>query len=99
MLLVGARGAGKSTSASRFADTAIDLSMPGPKLVARQDPAGLLAGSPGTVVIDEWQEAPQIVGAMKRIVDTDPSRIPGRFIFTARYGRLTRLPPDPAPVA
>ena len=82
VLLVGARGAGKSTSAGRFADTTIDLSIPGPKLAARQDPDGLLAASPGTVVIDEWQEAPEIVGAVKRIVDTDRSRKAGRFILT-----------------
>ena len=82
VLLVGARGAGKSTSAGRFADTTVDLSMPGPRLAARQDPDGLLAASPGTVVIDEWQEAPEIVGAVKRVVDTDPSRTPGRFILT-----------------
>ena len=82
VLLVGARGAGKSTSAARFADTTIDLSMPGPKLAARQDPDGLLAASPGTVVIDEWQEAPEIVGAVKRVVDTDRSRTAGRFILT-----------------
>jgi len=79
---VGASGAGKSTSAGRFADTPIDLSMPGPKLAARQDPDGLLAASRGTVVIDEWQEAPEIVGAVKRFVDTDRSRTAGRFILT-----------------
>ena len=82
VLLVGARGTGKSTSASRFANTTIDLSMPGPKLAARQDPDGLLAVSRGTVVIDEWQEAPEIVGAVKRLVDTDRSRTAGRFILT-----------------
>lgn len=82
VLLVGARGAGKSTSAGRFADTTIDLSMPGPKLAAQQDPDGLLGASRGTVVIDEWQEAPEIVGAVKRIVDTDRSRTAGRFILT-----------------
>lgn len=82
VLLVGARGVGKSTSAARFADTAIDLSIPGPRLAAQQDPDGLLAASRGTVVIDEWQEAPEIVGAVKRAVDTDRGRTPGRFILT-----------------
>ena len=82
VLLVGARGVGKSTSAARFADTTIDLSMPGPRLAARQDPDGLLAASPGTVVIDEWQEAPEILGAVKRMVDNDHSRAAGRFILT-----------------
>ena len=82
VLLVGARGSGKSTSAGRFADTIIDLSVPGPRLAAEEDPDGILAASTGTVVIDEWQEAPEIVGAVKRAVDTDRSRRAGRFILT-----------------
>jgi hypothetical protein len=32
------------------------------------------------VVIDEWQEAPDVLGAVKRSVDEDPR--PGRFILT-----------------
>ena len=82
VLIVGARGAGKSTSAARFADTVVDLSAPGPRLAAQEDPDGILAASQGTVVIDEWQEAPEIVGAVKRAVDADRSRTAGRFILT-----------------
>lgn len=81
VLIVGARGSGKSTSAGRFADTVIDLSAPGPARAAREDPDGILAASAGTVVIDEWQEAPEIVGAVKRAVDADAARTPGRFIL------------------
>ncbi len=82
VLLVGARGVGKSTSAGRFADTTIDLSMPGPRLAAHQDPDGLLAASRGTVVIDEWQEAPEILGAVKRVVDTVGAGATVRYILT-----------------
>ena len=82
VLIVGARGTGKSTSAARFADTVVDLSAPGPRLAAQEDPDGILAASQGTVVIDEWQEAPEIVGAVKRAVDADRSRTAGRFILT-----------------
>ncbi len=82
ILIVGTRGSGKSTSARRFADVVIDLSMPGPALAVREDPDGVLAASSGTVVIDEWQEAPEVVGAVKRAVDTDAARTPGRFILT-----------------
>ena len=32
------------------------------------------------VILDEWQEAPELLGAVKRSVDEDPS--PGRFILT-----------------
>ncbi|MCY3579992.1 MAG: DUF4143 domain-containing protein [bacterium] len=82
LLLVGPRGTGKSTSAARFASTIIDLSVPGPRISARQDPDGLLASASGTVVIDEWQEAPEILGAVKRRVDAEPSDTVNRIILT-----------------
>ena len=44
------------------------------------DPDAMLVGLPEPVVIDEWQEAPDVLGAVKRAVDDD-SR-PGRFILT-----------------
>ena len=82
VLVIGARGSGKSTSAGRFADVVIDLSMPGPRQAAREDPDGVLAACEGTVVIDEWQEAPEIIGAVKRAVDADAGRTRGRFVLT-----------------
>lgn len=95
ILIVGARGSGKSTSAVRFADTVIDLSMPGPAQAAREDPDGVLAVSAGTVVIDEWQEAPEIIGAVKRAVDADPARTPGRFILTGSTRAARQAPTWP----
>jgi predicted AAA+ superfamily ATPase len=44
------------------------------------DPDAMLVGLPEPVVIDEWQEAPDVLGAVKRAVDDDPR--PGRFILT-----------------
>ncbi len=82
VLVVGPRGCGKSTSMMRFADTTLDLSKPGDRLAAREDPDGVLAISDGTVLVDKWQEAPEILGAIKRAVDADRSRRPGRFIVT-----------------
>ena len=82
LFLVGARGVGKSTSAGVFADSVVDLSIPGPRRAASEDPDGVLAACEGTIVIDEWQEAPEIVGAVKRAVDADTTRTPGRFIVT-----------------
>lgn len=67
---------------SHFADTILDLSLPGVRAAAIEDPDGILANSPGTVLIDEWQEAPEILGAVKRAVDTNRSRTVGRFIVT-----------------
>jgi predicted AAA+ superfamily ATPase len=41
------------------------------------------------VLIDEWQEVPQILGAVKRTVDDDPR--PGRFLLTGSVeAELTR---------
>ena len=95
ILIVGARGSGKSTSAGRFADTVIDLSMPGPAQAAREDPDGVLAASAGTVVIDEWQEAPEIIGAVKRAVDADAGRAAGRFILTGSARAAHQAPTWP----
>lgn len=69
ILLVGPRGCGKSTSAAQFADATVDLSRPGMALAAREDPDSVLSAVSGCLVIDEWQEAPEIVGAVKRAVD------------------------------
>ncbi len=82
VLVVGPRGCGKSTSMGQFVDTVVDLSIPGTRTSATEDPDGVLAASPGRVLIDEWQEAPEILGAVKRAVDADPSSTPGRFIIT-----------------
>ena len=82
IMVVGPRGCGKSTSMLRFADTVLDLSEPGARLAASEDPDGVLARSKGTVLVDEWQEVPEILGAIKRAVDNDRSRSVGRFIVT-----------------
>lgn len=82
VLLVGPRGSGKSTSMSNLADTVLDLSEPGIRLAATEDPDGILASATGRVLIDEWQEAPDILGAIKRAVDKDSTNEPGRFIVT-----------------
>ncbi len=82
VMLVGPRGSGKSTSMEAFADTILDLSQPGDRQAALDDPDGVLQRADGTVLIDEWQEAPEILGAVKRAVDKDRNNTPGRFIIT-----------------
>ena len=47
---------------------------------ARTDPAELLAGLEGAVVLDEVQRAPDLFLALKATVDRD--RRPGRFLLT-----------------
>ena len=82
IFVTGPRGCGKSTSMSQFVDTILDLSIPGVRKAAIEDPDGILAAAPGRVLIDEWQEAPEILGAAKRAIDTDVASAPGRFIIT-----------------
>jgi predicted AAA+ superfamily ATPase len=40
----------------------------------------MLAGLRPPVILDEWQEVPELLGAVKRSVDSDPA--PGRYILT-----------------
>jgi predicted AAA+ superfamily ATPase len=40
----------------------------------------MLAGLDPPVILDEWQEVPELLGAVKRSVDSDPT--PGRYILT-----------------
>src|ERR1051326_5635112 len=85
VVLHGARQTGKSTLVRELArtrpsssyvtlDDAVALS------AARLDPAGVLAGFPGKVVLDEVQRAPNLFLAIK--AEVDRNRRPGRFLLT-----------------
>jgi len=78
--MIGPRASGKTTTALRHARTVLRLDQPGEGAVATADPDAMLRGLAEPVLIDEWQEAPAILGAVKRAVDADPR--PGRFILT-----------------
>ncbi|MGH3544547.1 MAG: AAA family ATPase, partial [Mycobacteriales bacterium] len=80
ILLVGPRATGKTTSAARLARSFIRLDQRGQAIAATADPDAALRGLAEPVLIDEWQIVPEILGAVKRAVDTDPR--PGRFIVT-----------------
>lgn len=67
---------------AKFADTILDLSEPGPRAATTDDPDGALAAATGVVLIDEWQESEEILGAVKRAVDKDENNTPGKFIIT-----------------
>lgn len=43
-------------------------------------PDAMLAGLRPPVILDEWQEVPELLGAVKRSVDENPA--PGRYILT-----------------
>lgn len=99
--LVGPRAAGKTTTALRFAQSILHLDRPQAARVARADPDAVLEELDEPILIDEWQEVPEVLGAVKRACDRD-SR-PGRFILTGSVrgevdnqtwpgtGRVTRV--------
>lgn len=80
LLVVGPRATGKTTTAARHARTVIQLDQPGRATSVRADPDAALRGLNEPVLIDEWQLAPDVLGAVKRAVDSD-SR-PGRYLIT-----------------
>jgi uncharacterized protein len=82
--LLGARQSGKSTLVQAVTgdehparylslDDSVTLEL------AREDPTGLVAGAE-RLAIDEIQRAPDLLLAIKRVVDADPER--GRFLLT-----------------
>jgi predicted AAA+ superfamily ATPase len=102
LLIVGPRATGKTTTASRHATTIVQLDRPGEAVAFRADPDAALRGLEEPVLLDEWQAAPEVLGAVKRAVDRD-SR-PGRYLLTGSVradldaptwpgtGRLVRVP-------
>lgn len=80
VMVTGPRAAGKTTSARRLAADVLRLDDPGTAAAVAGDPDAVLRRSTEPVLIDEWQEVPQVLAAVKRAVDQDPR--PGRFLLT-----------------
>lgn len=80
VLLNGPRASGKTTSARRQASAVVRLDRPAEAAVFHADPDAALRARPEPLLLDEWQEVPELLGAVKRAVDDDPR--PGRFILT-----------------
>ncbi|MCL2803090.1 MAG: DUF4143 domain-containing protein [Micrococcales bacterium] len=76
--LEGAKGVGKTATASQRAATVVDLSMT-ERRAAAQANEDLLAALPGPVFVDEWQLVPSVWDSVRRAVDADWT--PGRFIL------------------
>jgi uncharacterized protein len=100
--ITGPRAAGKTTTGRRHAASVVRLDREAEAVAFEADPDAALRGLPEPVLLDEWQEVPGVLGAVKRAVDDDPR--PGRFILTGSVridldtqmwpgtGRLVRLP-------
>ncbi|MGI9008156.1 MAG: AAA family ATPase [Streptosporangiaceae bacterium] len=80
VLIVGPRASGKTTTARRHTAGRLRLDRPAEAAVARADPDAAIADGPFPLLIDEWQLAPDILGAVKRAVDERSG--PGRFVLT-----------------
>lgn len=92
--IVGPRAAGKTTTAGRYARAVLRLDDPGEAAVVQANPDAALRDRPEPLLIDEWQEAPAVLGAVKRTVDADPR--PGRFLLTGSVTAELRNPVWPA---
>jgi predicted AAA+ superfamily ATPase len=102
LMLTGPRATGKTTTAERLARSVVRLDRGAEAVAFQADPDAALAATEEPVLLDEWQEVPSILGAIKRAVDHD-SR-PGRFLLTGSVradleeatwpgtGRLVRIP-------
>ena len=77
--IVGAKGVGKTATATRRATTVHALDDPAQRSVARADPARLL-DSTTPILIDEWQYVPGCWVFVRRAVDAGADR--GRFLLT-----------------
>jgi uncharacterized protein len=92
--LLGPRQAGKSTlvrklAKERLSADYISLDEEPVRLLAGADPAGFLAARGRRTVIDEIQRVPELMLAIKSVVDRDP--VPGRFLITGS-ANLRRIP-------
>ena len=80
LFVTGARATGKTTTARRHAMTVIQLDNGDEAAAVRADPDAALRDLEPPVLLDEWQVVPEVLGAVKRAVDTE--RAPGRFILS-----------------
>ncbi|MGH3906127.1 MAG: ATP-binding protein [Pseudonocardiaceae bacterium] len=80
VMVTGPRAAGKTTSARRLAADVLRLDDPAVAAVVVANPDAALRRAREPLLLDEWQEVPQVLGAVKRAVDDAPR--PGRFLLT-----------------
>ncbi|WP_420623432.1 ATP-binding protein [Candidatus Poriferisodalis sp.] len=82
VLVIGPRACGKTTTARRYARTVVRLDSD-EAAAFRANPDAALRERDEPVLLDEWQMVPDVLGAVKRAVDTD--RRPGRFLITGSF--------------
>lgn len=81
VMINGPRACGKTTSARRRAVGVVRLDVPGEAALFRSDPDAALTAFPSRpLLLDEWQEVPEVIGAVKRAVDAGAPA--GSFVLT-----------------
>jgi predicted AAA+ superfamily ATPase len=80
LLITGPRATGKTTTAERLARTIVRLDREAEAGPFRDDPDVMLRSLPEPILLDEWQAAPEVLGAVKRAVDDGSGA--GRFLLT-----------------
>ncbi|HCO04365.1 MAG TPA: ATP-binding protein [Actinobacteria bacterium] len=80
ILINGPRATGKTTTARQHALDTVRLDRPAEAAAFQADPDAALQRRSEPLLLDEWQEVPEVLGAVRRAVDEDPR--PGRFILT-----------------
>jgi len=102
VMLTGPRGCGKSTTALRRAESVVRLDEPEQARAFAGQPDAFLQRLAEPILLDEWQEAPESMAAVKRAVDTGTGD--GRFLITGSVrarrsaetwpgtGRVTPIP-------
>ncbi|MCY4368799.1 MAG: DUF4143 domain-containing protein [bacterium] len=88
VLVTGARGVGKTTTALQSARSSAFLDDSATRTVFHDNPEAALAQYREPLLVDEWQLVPEVVLAIKRAVDRD--RRPGRFMLTGSPDPLSR---------
>ena len=92
VLLTGARQVGKSTLAQALIGDSWDatyLTLDDRVVLdaALRDPDGLISGTPAPMVIDEVQKAPDLMRAVKKMIDHH--RKPGQYLLTGSANIMT----------
>lgn len=79
--ITGPRAVGKTTTALRHVQSVLRLDRMSERGLVLDDPDAAIREGPFPLLIDEWQYAPEVLGAVKRAVDT---KIPSdaRFVIT-----------------
>jgi predicted AAA+ superfamily ATPase len=83
LLLSGARQCGKTTLAKQLRSDAVEyvtLDDPSAREAAQADPLGFVKRQVSTLIIDEIQRVPDLLPAIKLVVDEDHR--PGQFLLT-----------------